>query len=64
MQQAIEHSPAQLRLISEAAGRLEAADGLMAAQATYAGTAGTVSKEGGRIYERFTKTLAKRASHG
>ena len=59
--QACDHSPGQLRLLSEAAGRVEAGAGLLNLHTTYAATVATVAKEGGRVMDRLGKQLAKAA---
>jgi len=59
LNEAVGLSPAQLRLLSDAAARVEAARALLHAQGSYAGAAASVSREGGKVYERLTKALVK-----
>lgn len=62
--QAVDHSPAQLRLLMEAASRVDASDGLLSLHVTYAATVATQVKEGRPIMERLQKQLLKKAKGG
>jgi hypothetical protein len=59
LNEAVDLSVAQLRLLSDAAARVEAARALLHAQGSYAGAAASVSREGGKVYDRLTKQLVK-----
>lgn len=59
--QAVDHSPSQLRLLADAASRIDASDGLLRLHTTYAATVATQVKEGRSVMERLQKKLLKQA---
>jgi hypothetical protein len=60
--QAREHSIAQLRLLSEAAGRLKARDAMIDSQVVFAAMAAVMHKDNHRILKRLQDTLIRQAS--
>lgn len=62
--QAVDHSPAQLQLLAEAASRIDAARGLVDLHVTYAGVVATQIKEGRSVMEKTQKQLLKQSSYG
>lgn len=58
--EALDHSLSQLRLLSDAASRVEAGGGLLALSVNYAAAAGVMSKDGHRVMERTQKKLTER----
>ena len=64
MAEAVDHSPAQLQLLAEAAGRIAAGSSLVDLHVVYAGMVATQVKEGRSVMERLQKQLLKQAAHG
>lgn len=59
--EAVDHSPGQLRLLADAASRVDASGGLLSLHTTYAATIATQVKEGRSVMERLQKKLLKQA---
>jgi len=57
----LDHSPGQLRLLTEAAVRIEAGAAMLDLHTTFAAVAASMAKENGKIMEKMQKELAKRA---
>jgi len=57
--QAIEHSPAQLKMLMRAVNRTKAVDGLLLCDIVYASAAAVMSKEGGDFLKNIRNQLRK-----
>ncbi|MDB6017664.1 MAG: hypothetical protein JWR19_2153 [Pedosphaera sp.] len=60
LEQACDHSLAQLRMMQRAVTRVKAADGLMSLEITYVAVAGAWSKDGANLMTRLRKALQKK----
>lgn len=58
-----EHSPAQLKLLRNAARRIKADAGLMAMNASYAAFAAVMAKNGKTVFDKLAESLKKAAEN-
>jgi hypothetical protein len=64
LEQACDHSPAQLKLLSRCAARIIAEEGLLNLQTVHAAIAAAWAKAGRQGFERLQKTLSDQSRNG